>query len=138
MVSTPMEANTSSKLAVNLVSRSRMRNRSRRPASSEVGGEVASHLCDPWTVRLVVAPRTCTTPALRFDDEQHVVAPKEDGLDVEEVRGHNSFGLGREELGPGRALSPGAGGRPWRRSTVATLVFDTQTPSFFSSPTMRR
>ncbi len=45
--------------------------------------------------------------ALRFDDEQHVVAPKEDGLDVEEVRGHNSFGLGREELGPGRALSPG-------------------------------
>jgi hypothetical protein len=31
MVSTPIEANTSSKLEVNLVSRSRMRNRKRRP-----------------------------------------------------------------------------------------------------------
>src|ERR1039458_2708426 len=39
------------------------------------------------------------------------------------------------QVGPSRR---GAGGRPWRRSTVATLVFDTQTPSFFSSPMMRR
>jgi hypothetical protein len=45
--------------------------------------------------------------ALHFDDEQHVVAPKEDRVDVEEVGGHNALGLGGEELGPRWALSPG-------------------------------
>ena len=51
----------------------------------EVGGEVASHLCDPWTVRVGGGPEDVHDAALRFDDEQHVVVPKEDGLDVEEV-----------------------------------------------------
>ena len=39
------------------------------------------------------------------------------------------------QVGPERR---GAGGRRWRRRTVATLVLETVTPSFFSSPTMRR
>jgi hypothetical protein len=39
------------------------------------------------------------------------------------------------QVGPERR---GAGGRLFRRRTVGTLVFDTATPSFLSSPTIRR
>jgi hypothetical protein len=38
-------------------------------------------------------------------------------------------------VGPERR---GAGESRWRRRMVATLALDTVTPSFFSSPTMRR
>src|SRR5664279_534697 len=104
----------------------------------QVRGEIAGHRFDPWIVRVGGGSEDVHDPALHFDDDRHVVAPKEDRVDVEEVRGHNAPGLGGEELGPGWVSRRGAGGRPWRRSTFATLVFDTQTPSFFSSPTMRR
>ena len=39
------------------------------------------------------------------------------------------------QLGPVRL---GAGPRRWWRSTPRTAVADTETPSFFSSPTTRR
>jgi hypothetical protein len=77
-------------------------------------------------------------PARHLGDEQHVVAPKEDRVDVEEVGATMPLAPSERnwvQVGPSRR---GADGSPWRRSTVATLVFDTQTPSFFSSPTMRR
>ena len=59
MVSMPMEASTVSKLAVNLVSRSRMRNR-KLAGVFEIGGEVPGHLGDPGTVGLAVTPSRCT------------------------------------------------------------------------------
>ena len=40
-----------------------------------------------------------------------------------------------DQLGPTRR---GAGGSPLRRSTVATVVLETATPSLRSSPTIRR
>src|ERR1039458_10067683 len=40
-----------------------------------------------------------------------------------------------DQVGP---IRRGAGGKPWRRRTEATLVFDTVTAIFLSSPTMRR
>ena len=61
MVSTPMEVNTSSKVAVNLVSRSRMRNRNRRPASSRSEAKLRATCVIHGPFGLVVAPRTCTT-----------------------------------------------------------------------------
>src|SRR5450756_1370832 len=73
----------------------------------QVRGEIAGHLCDPWAVRVGGGSEDVHDAALYFDDEQHVVAPQEDRVDVEEVRGHNALGLGGEELGPGWALSPG-------------------------------
>src|SRR5664280_803812 len=73
----------------------------------QVRGEIAGHLCDPWAVRVGGGSEDVRDAALHFDDEQHVVAPQEDSVDVEEVRGHNALGLGGEELGPRWALSPG-------------------------------
>src|SRR5664280_1506640 len=73
----------------------------------QVRGEIAGHRFDPWIVRVGGGSEDVHDPALHFDDDQHVVAPKEDRADAEEVRGHNAPGLGGEELGPGWALSPG-------------------------------
>src|ERR1035437_2843470 len=104
----------------------------------QVRGEIAGHLCDPWAVRVGGGSEDVHDAALHFDDEQHVVAPQEDHVDVEEVGGHNALAWAERNwvhVGPSRR---GAGGRPGRHSTVATLVIDTQTPSLFSSPTMRR
>src|ERR1035437_8166191 len=41
-------------------------------------GEIAGHLCDPWAVRVGGGSEDVHDAALHFDDEQHVVAPKED------------------------------------------------------------
>src|ERR1035437_7126699 len=70
MVSTPIETNTSSKLAVNLVSRSRMRNRNRRPASSRSEAKLRAPLCDPWAVRVGGGSEDVHDAALHFDDNQ--------------------------------------------------------------------
>ena len=73
----------------------------------KVGREVPCDLCDPWAVRVGGGSEDVHDAALHFDDDQHVVAPQEDRVDVEEVRGHNALGPRREELGPRWALSPG-------------------------------
>jgi hypothetical protein len=44
----------------------------------------------------------------KLDHEEHVVAAEEDGVDGEEVGGHDALGLGAQELGPGWS------GPPWR------------------------
>ncbi len=43
-----------------------------------------------------------------LDEEQHVEAFERDGVDVEEVGGHDARRLGAQELTPGRAASPGS------------------------------
>jgi hypothetical protein len=43
--------------------------------------------------------------ALDLDYEQHVVAPEQESVDVEEVRGHDVPCMGPEELRPGRTLA---------------------------------
>src|ERR1035437_8159381 len=73
----------------------------------QVRGEIAGHLCGPWSVRVGGGSEDVHDAALHFDDEQHVAAPQEDRVDGEEVRGHNALGLDGEELGPRWALSPG-------------------------------
>ena len=57
----PIEVKTSSKLLVNLVSRSRMRNRKLRPASSTSEAKFLATWVTQALFGLVVAPRTCTT-----------------------------------------------------------------------------
>src|ERR1035441_1713189 len=73
----------------------------------EIGGEVAGDLSHPWVIGIGGGTEDVDDASLQFDDEQHVVAPQEDRVDVEEVRGHNALGLGGAELGPRWALSPG-------------------------------
>src|SRR5674476_1411704 len=58
MVSTPIEADTSSKLAVNLVSRSQMRNLNLRPASSRSEAKLRATWVTHGPFGLVVTPRT--------------------------------------------------------------------------------
>ena len=61
MASMPIEANTASKLVVNLVSRSRMRNRNRRPASSRSEVKLRATWVTQAMAGLVVTPSRCTT-----------------------------------------------------------------------------
>src|ERR1019366_9306699 len=104
----------------------------------EVRGEIAGHLCDPWAVRVGGGSEDVHDAPLHFDDDQHVVAPKRTVSTWKKSVATMPLAPSERnwvQVGPSRR---GAGGSPWRRSTVATLVFDTVTPSFFSSPTMRR
>jgi len=70
-----------------------------------------------------------------LDCEKYVVAPQQHGVHGEKVGREDALGLGVAKLGPARL---GAGRRPLARTTLATLPFDTLTPSFFSAPTIRR
>jgi hypothetical protein len=108
MLSMPIEVKTSSKLLVNLVSRSRMRNRKRRPASSRPAAKLLCHLGHPWAVRIGGDTEDVHDTSLQFDHEQHVVAPEENGIDMEEVGGHDALGLGRAKLAPGWTRSSGS------------------------------
>ena len=109
MVSMPTEVKTVSKLAVNLVSRSRTRNRKRRPDVFEVGCEVAGHLGDPGTVGVGGDAEQVHSSSVDLDHEEHVEAAQCDGVDGEEVGGQDAFGLGTEELAPGGARPPRRG-----------------------------
>src|ERR1039458_5015144 len=104
----------------------------------EVGSEVPCDLGHPWAVRVGGDTEDVDDASLQLDHEQHVVPAEQHSVDMEEVGGHDALGLGGEELAPGGPSRRGAGGRPCRRRTIATLVFDTVTPSFLSSPTIRR
>src|SRR5664280_67882 len=97
----PIEAKTSSKLLVNFESRSRMRNRRRRPASSRSEAKLRATWVIQGLFGLAVTPRDVHHASLELDHEQHVVAPEKDRVDVEEVGGHDALGLGGEELAPG-------------------------------------
>ena len=139
IASMPIEAKTPSKLAVNLVSRSRMRNRNAPARLLEVARQVAGDLGHPRPVGVGGDAEEVDDASVEFDHEQDVVAPQQHGVDGEEVGRHDALRLGAEELGPGRARIAAVrvgghdGAGRWRR-----LPFDTAMPSFFSSPTMRR
>ena len=47
--------------------------------------------------------------SFHFDDEEHVVAAQEHGVDGEEVGRNDALGLGAEELGPDRPRAPRGG-----------------------------
>src|SRR5215470_13209857 len=55
-----------------------------------------------------------------LDDEQHVVAAEEGGVDGEEVGGDDTFGLGTEELVPARS----GAARCWRKPMTSQDVGD--------------
>ena len=98
----PFPAKTSSNAAVNLLSRSRIRNLN-RPARSP---RSMSRLRACWAVQApvgcAVTPRMCTRPGLDLHHEQHVQAPQQHGIDVQEVAGQDAGRLGGQELPPGR------------------------------------
>jgi hypothetical protein len=64
--------------------------------------------------------RQVHAPGAMLDEEQHVQAAQEHGVDVEEVRGEDRRGLGGQERLPGLSGPSGCGGRCRRRGGSAT------------------
>ncbi len=122
MVWVPIELMTASKEATNFVSRSRTRNRKRRPPSSRAAAKLRALWVTHTPVGLAVTPRDVHDAPLHLDHEEHVVAAEDDAVDGEEVRGQDPFRLGREGTLTSSArpvvvpVAARCGEAPWPRS----------------------
>ena len=103
---------TASKAVVNLLSRSRIRNRNCVGAVAEVHEQVAGLLGDPGSGGVGGDPGEVHAAAAVLDHEEDVEAAQEDGVDVGEVDREDRVGLRGQELSPGRAGSSGRGIEP--------------------------
>jgi hypothetical protein len=86
----------------------------------ELGTEVAGNLGDPGSVWVGGDAGEMDDASFELDLKQHVVVPEEDGVDGEEVGGHDALGLGAEELGPAGSGST----RGWRKPMASKDVGD--------------
>jgi len=64
----------------------------------ELGAEVAGDLGDPGAPGVGGDAEQVHDAPFDLDHEKHVVATEEDGVDGEEVGGHDALGLGMQEL----------------------------------------
>ena len=105
---TPSVRKTSSKPATNFVSRSRIRNLT----SSSAPERLRLRAC--WVTQrpsgFAVIAGEVHAAGLQLDEEQHVVAAQQGGLDGEEVARDDARRLRAQELTPARPRAP------WRRS----------------------
>jgi hypothetical protein len=99
---TSMAAKTVSTAAVNLASRSRMRNRNRRPVV-EVHEQVARLLGQPRAGRMGSDAEQMYSAGGVLDDEERIQPAQRDGLEVEQVAGQDRVRLSAQELAPGRS-----------------------------------
>jgi hypothetical protein len=90
MIRMASEAKISSKLAVNLASRSRIRNLNDRPRSTRSPTRVAGHLGDEGTCRMVGDPEDAHLSSPELDHEEHVELLQRNGVHGEEVRGQDA------------------------------------------------
>ena len=88
MISAPVERQTSLNALMNLVSRSRIRNRN-AAARSQLNQEIAGLLDHSRASRVSRDTSHVHPPAAQFDDEQHIQSSQPDGLDSEEVASHD-------------------------------------------------
>ena len=100
MMRTSMAVNTASNAAVNLASRSRMRNRKRWPASSRSMSEVAGLLGQPGAGRVGGDTQDVYAAGGVLDDEERVEPVQGDGVEVEQVAREDRVRLGPQEFGP--------------------------------------
>ena len=100
MIRTPAAASTASNAAVNLASRSRIKNFKGRPVF-EVHQQVPGLLGHPLSRRVGGDSGRVHLAGAVLDEEQHVQAAQEHGVDMEEVHGQNRLGLGAQERPPG-------------------------------------
>lgn len=102
ITSMPSAANTSSKLAVNLVSRSRIRNLTGHTRSERT--KLRLRAC--WVTHFPAGFASHVHPSgVELDEEQHVETFEQDGVDGEEIRRKHCCSLGAEELVPAGATS---------------------------------
>jgi hypothetical protein len=74
----------------------------------ELTGDVPGLLGDPCCIGVSGHPGDPDPPAAELDEEQHVEAFEQDGVDVEEIGGHNTRSLGTQERTPSGATAPGS------------------------------
>ena len=109
MILTSMAVKTASKAAVNLLSRSRMRNRKRAVGVVEVHEQVAGQLGEPGSGRVGGDAEDVHAAGGVLDDEERVEPVQGDRVEVEQVAGEDRLGLRSEELRPGRSGPPRRG-----------------------------
>jgi hypothetical protein len=117
MMRISVAVNTASNAAVNLASRSRMRNRNRLAVSSRSMARLRACWVSQAPVGWAVTPRTWTRPGGVLDDEERVQPVQGDGVEVEQVAGEDGVRLGPQQLGPRWSGSP-------RRGVDAGVVQD--------------
>src|SRR4051794_24077106 len=109
MIRMSAASKTASNAAVNLLSRSRIRNRNRSARSPRS----ISRLRACWVTQAPCGvggdSGEVHAAAAVLDDDKDVEAAQEDGVDVGEVGGEDGVGLGGQELSPGRPSSSGRG-----------------------------
>jgi hypothetical protein len=115
-------------------------------AIHQITDQVASHLGDERTGRMVGDPEDVHLPSRQFDDEEHVELFERHGVHGKEVRSQHTVRLGGQELGP-RGSTPW--GRPQARSAqdpsdrtgrdadteLSKLTLDANTPPASVLPT---
>jgi hypothetical protein len=99
---TPLPASTSSNAAVNLLSRSRIRNLNRPARPPKVHEQVTGLLGGPRPGRVSGDTQDVHPPGLDFHHEQDVQALEEHGVNIQEVTRQDRGCLGGQELPPGR------------------------------------
>jgi hypothetical protein len=102
MIRMPLPANTSSNAAVNLVSRSRVRNFEAAGAFAEVHEQVTGLLGGPRSGGVRSDAQDVHLPGLDLHHEEDVQALEEHRVNVQEVAGQDPRRLGGQELPPGR------------------------------------
>src|SRR3974390_2093141 len=73
----------------------------------EVTGDVPGLLGDPSCIGVSGDPSDPDPPAAEIDEEQDVETPEQNGIDVEEIGGHDAGRLRAQELAPGGAAPSG-------------------------------
>jgi hypothetical protein len=100
MIRVPLPANASSKAAVNLLSRSRIRNLA--GSCAQMHEQVTGLLGSPRPSGVAGDAQDVHPAGLDLHHEEHVQAPEEHGVNVQEVACQDPGCLGGQELPPGR------------------------------------
>jgi hypothetical protein len=103
MIRMSAPANTASKAAVNVLSRSRIKNRNRLVRSPRSMSKIAGLLGHPGSGGMGGAPGVVHAAGGMLDHDEQVEAAQEDGVDVGEIDREDRLGLRRQELSPARA-----------------------------------
>jgi hypothetical protein len=137
MISTPSLRKTVSKSWVNLLSRSRIRNRIgvARSGKAQASWRACWVTQAPLGLRRAVGEKHPSVAKL--DHEQNVQPLQRDGFDREEVHGKHALRLRAQDARQERPARSPAGPRPASRSSLRTVVAETAKPRPASSPAIR-
>ena len=109
----PSARNIVSNASVNLVSRSRIRNRNRVVSLIKIPCKLASLLCNPGFMRIRGTTGEMNTSGPKFDEEEHIDRLQKQRFDREEIAGQDLVFVVSHQVTPTRGTST-----LWRRRNV--------------------